>query len=147
MEVKSDEACAKTIGLRLDEAFVSLFGMSAEAGMECAATYREMRIESAYASLQSPMLIERRERAFAVQTIDVVEILHIGGEVTPSQVAGRPHRLFAAQGFGSVDDAQLWLHPLHGCGCERECALSPAFLISYFQILFSFSENLSSINY
>ena len=30
LEVKSDEACAKTIGLRLDEAFVSLFGMSAE---------------------------------------------------------------------------------------------------------------------
>ena len=48
----------------------------------------EMRIESAYASLQSPMLIERRERAFAVQAIDVVEILHIGSEVTPSQVAG-----------------------------------------------------------
>ena len=42
LEVKSDEACAKTIGLRLDEAFVSLFGMSAEAGMECAATYREI---------------------------------------------------------------------------------------------------------
>ena len=48
----------------------------------------EMRIESAYASLQSPMLIERRERALAVQAIDVMEILHIGGEVTPSQVAG-----------------------------------------------------------
>ena len=30
LEVKSEEACAKTIGLRLDEAFVSLFGMSAE---------------------------------------------------------------------------------------------------------------------
>lgn len=28
LEVKSDEACAKTIGLRLDEAFVALFGMS-----------------------------------------------------------------------------------------------------------------------
>ena len=42
LEVKSDEACAKTIGLRLDEAFVSLFGMSAEEGMECAATYREI---------------------------------------------------------------------------------------------------------
>ena len=26
LEVKSEEACAKTIGLRLDEAFVSLFG-------------------------------------------------------------------------------------------------------------------------
>ena len=48
----------------------------------------EMRIKSAYASLQSPMLIERRERAFAVQAIDIVEILHIGGEVTPSQIAG-----------------------------------------------------------
>ena len=38
LEVKSEEACAKTIGLRLDEAFVSLIGMSAEEGMECAAT-------------------------------------------------------------------------------------------------------------
>ena len=43
LEVKSEEACAKTIGLRLDEAFVSLFGMSAEEGMECAATYREIQ--------------------------------------------------------------------------------------------------------
>ena len=42
LEVNSDEACAKTIGLRLDEAFVSLFGMSAEEGLECAATYREI---------------------------------------------------------------------------------------------------------
>ena len=46
LEVKSDEACAKTIGLRLDEAFVSLFGMSAEEGMECAATYREIFLEN-----------------------------------------------------------------------------------------------------
>ena len=45
LEVKSEEACAKTIGLRLDEAFVSLFGMSAEEGMECAATYREIFLE------------------------------------------------------------------------------------------------------
>ena len=42
LEVKSDEACAKTIGLRLDEAFVTLFGMSAEEGEACAATYREI---------------------------------------------------------------------------------------------------------
>ena len=46
LEVKSDEACAKTIGLRLDEAFVALFGMSAEEGMECAATYREIFLEN-----------------------------------------------------------------------------------------------------
>ena len=46
LEVKSDEACAKTIGLRLDEAFVSLFGMSAEAGLECAATYREIFLDN-----------------------------------------------------------------------------------------------------
>ena len=46
LEVKSDEACAKTIGLRLDEAFVSLFGMSAEEGMACAATYREIFLEN-----------------------------------------------------------------------------------------------------
>ena len=42
LEVKSDEACAKTIGLRLDEAFVALFGVSAEEGEACAATYREI---------------------------------------------------------------------------------------------------------
>ena len=46
LEVKSDEACAKTIGLRLDEAFVSLFGMSAEEGLECAATYREIFLDN-----------------------------------------------------------------------------------------------------
>ena len=42
LEVKSDEACAKTIGLRLDEAFVALFGMNAKEGEACAATYREI---------------------------------------------------------------------------------------------------------
>lgn len=42
LEVKSDEACASTIGLRLDEAFVALFGMSAEEGMVCANTYRDI---------------------------------------------------------------------------------------------------------
>ena len=46
LEVKSDEACAKTIGLRLDEAFVSLFGISAEEGLECAATYREIFLDN-----------------------------------------------------------------------------------------------------
>ena len=46
LEVKSEKACAKTIGLRLDEAFVSLFGMCAEEGMECAATYREIFLEN-----------------------------------------------------------------------------------------------------
>ena len=42
LEVKSDAECAATIGLRLDEAFVSLFNMSAEEGMACATTYREI---------------------------------------------------------------------------------------------------------
>ncbi len=46
LEVKSDEACAKTIGLRLDEAFVVLFGMSDAEGFECAATYREIFLEN-----------------------------------------------------------------------------------------------------
>lgn len=40
LEVKSDAECAATIGLRLDEAFVQLFDMSAEEGMACAETYR-----------------------------------------------------------------------------------------------------------
>ena len=46
LEVKSDEACVKTIGLRLDEAFVVLFGMSDAEGLECAATYREIFLEN-----------------------------------------------------------------------------------------------------
>lgn len=40
LEVKSDVECAATIGLRLDEAFVQLFEMSAEEGMACAEAYR-----------------------------------------------------------------------------------------------------------
>ena len=54
LEVKSDEACAKTIGLRLDEAFVSLFGMSAEEGMECAATYREIFLDNKKTMIVQP---------------------------------------------------------------------------------------------
>ena len=54
LEVKSEEACAKTIGLRLDEAFVSLFGMSAEEGMECAATYREIFLENKNTMIVKP---------------------------------------------------------------------------------------------
>ena len=54
LEVKSDEACAKTIGLRLDEAFVSLFGMSAEEGMECAATYCEIFLENKMTMIVQP---------------------------------------------------------------------------------------------
>ena len=54
LEVKSDEACAKTIGLRLDEAFVSLFDMSDEEGMECAATYREIFQENKQTMIVKP---------------------------------------------------------------------------------------------
>ena len=54
LEVKSDEACAKTIGLRLDEAFVSLFRMSAEEGMACAATYREIFLENKQTMIVKP---------------------------------------------------------------------------------------------
>lgn len=54
LEVKSEEACAKTIGLRLDEAFVSLFGMSAEKGMECAATYREIFLDNKKTMIVQP---------------------------------------------------------------------------------------------
>ena len=54
LEVKSDEECAKTIGLRLDEAFVSLFGMSAEEGMACAATYREIFLENKQTMIVKP---------------------------------------------------------------------------------------------
>ena len=54
LEVKSEEACAKTIGLRLDEAFVSLFGMSTEEGMECAATYREIFLENKKTMIVQP---------------------------------------------------------------------------------------------
>ena len=54
LEVKSDEACAKTIGLRLDEAFISLFGMSAKEGMECAATYREIFLDNKKTMIVQP---------------------------------------------------------------------------------------------
>ena len=54
LEVKSDEACAKTIGLRLDEAFVSLFGMSAEEGLACAATYREIFLDNKKTMIVQP---------------------------------------------------------------------------------------------
>lgn len=54
LEVKSEEACAKTIGLRLDEAFVSLFGMSAEEGMECAATYCEIFLDNKKTMIVQP---------------------------------------------------------------------------------------------
>ena len=54
LEVKSDEACAKTIGLRVDEAFISLFGMSAEEGMECAATYREIFLDNKKTMIVQP---------------------------------------------------------------------------------------------
>ena len=54
LEVKSDEACAKTIGLRLDEAFVSLFGMSAEEGLECAATYRGIFLDNKKTMIVQP---------------------------------------------------------------------------------------------
>ena len=54
LKVKSEEACAKTIGLRLDEAFVSLFGMSAEEGLACAATYREIFLENKQTMIVQP---------------------------------------------------------------------------------------------
>ena len=54
LEVKSEEACAKTIGLRLDEAFVALFGMSDEEGLECAATYREIFLDNKKAMIVQP---------------------------------------------------------------------------------------------
>ena len=54
LEVKSEKACAKTIGLRLDEAFISLFGMSAEEGMECAATYREIFLDNKKTMIVQP---------------------------------------------------------------------------------------------
>ena len=54
LEVKSEEACAKTIGLRLDEAFVALYGMSAEEGLACAATYREIFLDNKKTMIVQP---------------------------------------------------------------------------------------------
>ena len=54
LEVKSDEACAKTIGLRLDEAFVALYGMSDEEGLACAATYREIFLDNKKTMIVQP---------------------------------------------------------------------------------------------
>jgi len=50
----SQSLIAKTIGLRLDEAFISLFGMSAEEGMECAATYREIFLDNKKTMIVQP---------------------------------------------------------------------------------------------
>ena len=71
LEVKSDGACAKTIGLRLDEAFVSLFGMSAEEGMACAATYREIFLENKKTMIVQPF----------PHVIEILRALHRQGYV------------------------------------------------------------------
>ena len=71
LEVKSEEACAKTIGLRLDEAFVSLFGMSAEEGMECAATYREIFLENKKTMIVQPF----------PHVIETLRVLHRQGYI------------------------------------------------------------------
>lgn len=42
LDIKSDEECTKTIGLRLDEAFMKLFPISQEFATKCADTYREI---------------------------------------------------------------------------------------------------------
>lgn len=42
LPVKGEAECAATIGLRLDEAFCQLFGLSQDAGMKCAETYRKL---------------------------------------------------------------------------------------------------------
>ncbi len=63
LEVKSDVECAATIGLRLDEAFVQLFEMSAEEGMACAETYR--------------VIFEENKQHFIVQPFPhVLETIH-----------------------------------------------------------------------
>ena len=54
LEVRSEEACAKTIGLRLDEAFVALYGMSDEEGLACAATYREIFLDNKKTMIVQP---------------------------------------------------------------------------------------------
>ncbi len=46
LEVKSYEACAGTIGMRLDEAFESLFHLGTEESARCADTYREIFAEN-----------------------------------------------------------------------------------------------------
>ncbi len=42
LPVKSREDCAKTIGLRLEEAFELLYGMPHDEALECALTYRDI---------------------------------------------------------------------------------------------------------
>lgn len=69
LDVKNDEDCAGTIGLRLDEAFVALFGFSAEEGERCAATYRD--------------IFERNKQQMVVQpfphVVDTLRRLHAEG--------------------------------------------------------------------
>ena len=45
LEVKTKEECARTIGLRLDEVFQQLYGVSHDEAMHCAETYRRIFME------------------------------------------------------------------------------------------------------
>ena len=49
-----DTMRARKLEVKSDEAFVSLFGMSAEAGMECAATYREIFLDNKKTMIVQP---------------------------------------------------------------------------------------------
>ena len=49
-----DTMRARKLEVKSDEAFVSLFGMSAEEGLECAATYREIFLENKKTMIVQP---------------------------------------------------------------------------------------------
>ena len=57
LEVKTKEECARTIGLRLDEVFQQLYGVSHDEAMHCAETYRRIFME-----MKEKMVVRSEER-------------------------------------------------------------------------------------
>ena len=71
LEIKSREECAKTIGLRLDEAFLMLYSMTHDKANLCAKTYRDIFEENRQHIIVEPF----------PHVIDTIRQLHQDGFV------------------------------------------------------------------
>lgn len=93
LEVKTKEECARTIGLRLDEGFRQLYGVSHDEAMHCAGTYRRIFMEMKEKMVVKPfphvietirrMAADRHIVAIAssrsrASLLEYVEEMHIG---------------------------------------------------------------------
>ena len=129
LEVKSDEACAKTIGLRLDEAFVSLFGMSAEEGMECAATYREIFLENKMTMIVQPFphvietLRELHHRGYILGMASSRNHCSLDGYVKQMQLEDIFSSIVAGDETLVVGDMTFDVDMAHHAGCKA-CAVT-----------------------